>query len=61
MTNREEFQDAKADREPTPEEEATAERVAKDVDVAEVAESYEHMAELGANVRGEGQVEPDVE
>ena len=59
MTNHEEFTDAVADREPTPEEEAAAERARPDVDVESVADNYEHMTELGAKVRGEGQIEPD--
>lgn len=42
------------DRQPTPEEEAAAER-ADDLDPS-VAENYEHQAELGANVKGEGEV-----
>lgn len=43
-----------ADREPTAEEEAAAER-APDLD-PEVAENYEHQAELGAKVEGEGKI-----
>lgn len=44
-----------SDREPTAEEEAAAER-APDLDPS-VAENYEHQAELGANIKGEGQVD----
>ena len=54
------FHEPVADREPTADEERAAERAAEGVDVDEVAENYEHMSELGANGRGEGQVEPDV-
>ncbi len=49
---------ARADRPPTPGEEAVAERVAADVP-DEIAENYEEMMERGANVRGEGQIEPE--
>ncbi len=49
---------ARADRMPTADEERAAERAAADVDVAAVAEHEQEMAELGANVRGEGQIEP---
>ena len=59
MTNHEEFTDAVPDREPTPDEEAAAERAMADMDVDAVAEEYEHMTALGARVRGEGQIEPD--
>ncbi|MEZ5248972.1 MAG: hypothetical protein R2713_07100 [Ilumatobacteraceae bacterium] len=44
---------------PSPDEERAAERAADQVDVGAVAEHYEEMTELGANVRGEGQIEPD--
>ena len=54
----ESFADAQADRAPTPAEESAAEKAALDVDVAEVAKHYEEMIELGANVVGEGQIEP---
>ena len=43
----------RADRPPTPEEAAAAERNQLDPDVAE---AYEEAAERGANVRGEGQI-----
>ena len=59
MTAHEEFQDAVPDRAPTPEEDAAAERARADVDLAAVSHEYEHMIELGANVRGEGEIEPD--
>jgi hypothetical protein len=47
-----------ADRPPTAEEEAAAARSAKDVDLDEVAPHFEHAAKLGADVRGEGEIEP---
>lgn len=56
---RETFTDPSADRPPTPDEEAAAERAADDVDVDEVGEHYEEAMETGANVRGEGEIEPD--
>jgi hypothetical protein len=46
---------AGADRPPTEDEEAAAER-APDLD-PEVAENYQHSAELGAKVEGEGQID----
>jgi hypothetical protein len=55
----EELTDAKPDRDPTPDEEAAAERAARQVDVSRVGEHYEEMIELGANVPGEGQIEPN--
>lgn len=45
-----------ADREPTPDELATADEQAKDVDVDEVAEHFNEMTEIGANVKGEGEI-----
>jgi hypothetical protein len=45
-----------ADREPTPEEEREAERAAADVDLEQVSEHYEEMAERGAHVEGEGKI-----
>lgn len=58
MSQHEEFAPAQADRPPTAEEEAAAEEAARHVDVHAVAENFEHMAELGANVKGEGEIEP---
>ena len=46
-----------ADRPPTAEEERAAETAAEDVDSG-VADHYSEMAERGAHVRGEGQIEP---
>jgi len=45
-----------ADRPPTPEEEQSAERAAKNVDLDEVSEHYEEMAERGADTEGEGKI-----
>ncbi len=50
---------AKADREPTRTEELAAESSAKTVDLAKVAAHEKEMAELGANIHGEGQIESD--
>jgi hypothetical protein len=55
--DRETFTEPGADRAPTPEEEAAAERSADEVDVDSVAEHAEDMHERGANVKGEGQIE----
>ena len=59
MTNDERFPAAAADRMPTADEEAAAERAADDVDVEEVAAHHEEMTETGARVRGEGEIEPE--
>lgn len=63
MTNQdptpETFRDPVADRPPTDDEARSAERAAADVDIDEVSEHYEEMIERGADVRGEGQIEPD--
>lgn len=55
----EKFTDAGADREPTPDEEAAADEAAQDVDVDKVGEHFEEMNERGADVKGEGQIEPE--
>lgn len=55
----ERFTTASADRPPTADEAAAAERGAKDVEVDEVAEHFEEMNEIGANVRGEGEITPE--
>ncbi len=49
---------AKPDRPPTEAEERAAEAAAKDVDLDKVAENYEEMIEVGADVEGEGQIDP---
>jgi hypothetical protein len=54
----ERFTTPRADREPTPDEAAAAERAADQVDVEQVGEHFDEMAERGANVEGEGQIEP---
>lgn len=46
-----------ADREPTDEEAATANRVAATVDLTEVSAHEEEMAQKGANAKGEGAIE----
>jgi hypothetical protein len=57
MSN-EHFTTPDPDRPPTPDEERAAERGAEDVDLDSVSEHYEEMTETGANVRGEGEIEP---
>jgi len=57
MTESEErFNEPTADRPPTEEEAAAAEKAAADVDVDEVAEHYEEMTEKGKEVEGEGRI-----
>lgn len=48
-----------ADREPSEEEEESASEAAASVDLEEVGEHYQEMTELGANIRGEGQIVPE--
>jgi hypothetical protein len=55
----EQFTEPKADREPTPEEAQAAERGASQVDIDQVEQHYQEMAELGKNVKGEGEIVPD--
>ncbi len=50
---------AQADREPTADEARIAEEQAKDVDLGHVAEHAQEMAQRGAKVKGEGQIETD--
>jgi len=45
----------RADRPPTADEERIAEKVSKEVD-PEAGEHYQEMAELGADVEGEGRI-----
>ncbi len=47
-----------ADRPPTADESAAAERAADHVDVDRVAEHAEEMMATGAEVEGEGRIEP---
>jgi hypothetical protein len=54
----ERFHAPKADRPPTTDEEQAAERGAADVDLEEVGAHYEEMAEIGKNVKGEGNLFP---
>ncbi len=48
----------KADRPPTEDEETAADDAAKDVDIDSVAAHEQEMGKVGAEVRGEGQIEP---
>ena len=48
----------KADRPPTPSEEAAADRAAKEVDVEAVGQHFMESAQQGAEIRGEGEIEP---
>lgn len=57
-TDGERFTAPNPDRPPTPDEEAAAERAAAQVDLDEVTEHYQEMAERGANHEGEGRIEP---
>jgi hypothetical protein len=54
----ERFREPKADRPPTTEEQRAAERGAADVDLEDVEAHYEEMAEIGKNVKGEGNLFP---
>lgn len=54
----ESFTEPTADRPPTAAEEEAAERAAADVDVDEVATHYDEAMETGADVEGEGEIEP---
>ena len=54
----EKWTEPRADRQPTADEEKAAEKAAKGVDVDAVAEHAEEMNEIGAEVKGEGQIEP---
>lgn len=47
----------RADRPPTSEEEQAAERARKDVDTEKVGESYQEMAKLGTEQKGEGRID----
>jgi hypothetical protein len=53
------FPPPQPDRPPTAAEARAAERAARDVDLDEVASHEEEMLERGANVKGEGEIEPD--
>lgn len=54
----ERFTEPRADRAPTAEEAAAAERAARHVDVDDVAEHAEEMNRIGADVKGEGDIDP---
>jgi hypothetical protein len=45
-----------ADRAPTDDESSAADAAASGVNVDEVGEHFEEMSEIGANVKGEGQI-----
>jgi hypothetical protein len=45
-----------ADRAPTADEERRADEAAEDVDVAAVGEHFSEMDEIGAEVKGEGEI-----
>jgi len=47
----------RADRAPTPEEEAAAEKASAGVDIESVTAHEKEMAEKGKNVKGEGEIE----
>ena len=49
---------AAAGRGPTPQEAEAADRARSDVDLDRVEEHDEEMVEKGANVKGEGQIDP---
>ena len=49
-----------AGRGPTDEEERAADRAEREVDIDQVAPHYQEMNRRGATVKGEGQIEPDV-
>ncbi len=46
-----------ADRPPTADEERDAEKGAAQVDLDKVGEHYEEMEKIGADVKGEGQID----
>ena len=50
---------AQADRPPTDDEARAADSALARVDLDRVAEHAKEMAKLGANVQGEGQIQPD--
>ena len=61
MSQPEEFHEPVADRPPTEEEETAAEAAAQNVDLDRVAEHYDEQNKIGANVKGEGQIEPEAD
>gem|GEM_PF-6376858 len=56
-TDGEAWTDAKADRAPTADETKAADEAAKHVDVDKVAKHAEEMMEIGAEIKGEGEIE----
>jgi hypothetical protein len=53
-----EFTEPSAGPEPTPAEEAAADRSREQVDLEQVDEHYREMNSLGAHAEGEGRIEP---
>lgn len=50
--------ETRADRPPTDDEARAAERAASAVDVDEVGEHFQEAARTGAEIKGEGEIEP---
>jgi len=61
MSASEEFHQPVADRPPTKDEAAAAEAIAAEVDIESVAAAFDRQNKLGANVKGEGQIEPEAD
>jgi hypothetical protein len=59
MPEGERFVAPRADRPPTPDEAAAADRAATNFHFDAAGEHFQEMAERGANVEGEGQIERD--
>jgi hypothetical protein len=61
MSQPEEFHEPVADSPPTKEEAAAAEAIAEEIDVDRVGENFDRQNKVGANVKGEGQIEPEAD
>ena len=61
MSAPEEFHEPVADRPPTKDEEEAAEAIAEEIDIESVAAAYDRQNKIGANVKGEGQIEPEAD
>ena len=61
MLEPEDDRKAGADRPPTHEEVVAADSAAEDIDVDAVGERFEHMTDIGAHIKGEGQIEPEAD
>ena len=61
MSQPEEFHEPVADRPPTKEEEEAAEAIAAEIDIETVAEHYDRQNKIGADVKGDGQIEPEAD